>query len=98
MPVAWGGVYFSIRRGSQESPESWIQGWYGLKTPPQSDFGLLLVIIVTLKFHMEFKRNSKKVRGWKWEGKAALVPWFSYKATHTTRRFPESSRVPSTWH
>ena len=69
-----------------------------MKTPPQRDFGLSLVIIVTLKFHMELKRNSKKVHGWKWAGKAALVPWFSYKATHMTCRFPESFHVPSTWH
>ena len=69
-----------------------------MKTPSHRDFGLLLVIIVTLKVHMELKRNSKKVHGWKWAGKAALEPWFSYKATHTTRRFPELFRVPSTWH
>ena len=69
-----------------------------MKTPPQRDFGLLLVIIVTLKFHMELKRKSKTVHGWKWAGKAALVPWFSYKATHMTCRFPKSFHVPSTWH
>ena len=58
-----------------------MRGWCGLETPPQSDFGLLLVIMVTLKLHVALKKNSQRGRGWKWVGNAALVPRFTCKVT-----------------
>lgn len=76
-------------------------GWCGLETPPQSDFGLLLVKIVTLKFHVALE-NSRRACAWKWVGYSVHLQGDaspnigspSQRASPAPRAEPSSRQMP----